>query len=279
MLLRHRLCKRFCDYLPTVMFVACSGLAAALPQGEASCKRVVISGDPEYPPLSWFDGKGLHGASLNIVTAALDRIHLPYEIRYQGPFLRVLSAAKSGAVDIVSELKNTPERNAFLAFPKTPIFVNPIAVFIHRDQKLAYKNWRDLIGLHGGITLGNKFGGGFDEFLTSQLMVEPAPKIEMSFAKLALKRIDYFVTGYYPGLSYLIETHQENNFVALQPFVTATDNYPGWSKASPCLNRLPEFDAALAELVRSGKTRQILDESLGLLRQYPVQSTAERSGI
>jgi polar amino acid transport system substrate-binding protein len=249
--------------------IAAPGAVAAEP-----CERLVISGDPEYPPLVWFDGQTMRGSTIEIATAVARRLGLPAEIRYVGPFPRVLLAARNGEIDLISELKDTPERLAYLAFPRTPVFVNPIAVFARRDHPIVFTRWNDLIGLRGGITLANKFGGGFDEFLAERLTVDRAPRLESGFAMLAKDRIDYFVTGYYPGLAYLIQANQEKEFVALEPYVTASDNFIGIAKTSRCVGRLADIDAALAELTRSGEVQRILEAGLESWRTWLAERPA-----
>jgi hypothetical protein len=37
-----------------------------------SCAKVVMAAGPRYPPLHWYDGKRLHGASIALATRILD---------------------------------------------------------------------------------------------------------------------------------------------------------------------------------------------------------------
>src|SRR6185437_956209 len=164
---------------------------------ERACAKVIVSGDPNYPPFSWYDGHVMRGVAIDIAQRAFEHAGIPFEVRYVGPFNRVLQSARNGTVDLVAELKDTPERREYLAYSSVAIFSNPVAVFVRGDSKLAYREWKDLAGLHGGITLGNKFGGGFDEYLAQSLSVESANSIASNFAKLQLGRIDYFVNSYY----------------------------------------------------------------------------------
>src|SRR5262249_21180295 len=160
------------------------------------------SADPEFPPFAWYDGQKLRGASVDIVLAVLREIKLPFEIRYVGPFARLLVAAQQGEVDIITELKDTPERRNFLIYDPTALFRNPTSVFVKTGSPLVFRVWDDLRSKRGGVTLGTRFGGGFDEFLAAQLKTETAPGIKENFAKLGLGRIDYFVSPYYPAQSY-----------------------------------------------------------------------------
>lgn len=233
------------------------------------CKKVVITADPAYPPLHWYDGHSLMGASIDIATAVLRDIGVPYEVRYLGPWARALRAAELGEVDMVATLKDTPERRVYLAFPSHAAFANPVAVFVQQDSALRYTQWGDLVGKRGGITLGNKFGGGFDEFMEHKLSVESVSKPELNFKKIQAGRIDYFITGLYAGLAMLHGQHQEHAFKALRPYVTETRNYAAFVRSSPCVVHLPAFDKRLGELLRDKVPERILAESLARWRAAP----------
>ena len=263
------------DCKTLIRWLACGAtlLAMAVAAAHAGeCRSVVVTADPEFPPFAWYDGEHFHGASLDIVTGALDRIGLPYQIRYVGPFARVLHAAQAGTVDIVSELKRTPERLAFLAFTDATLFRNPTAVFVPRTLPIKYLQWEDLKPYKGGVTNGTRFGGGFDEYLATNLHTDAAYGIKENFAKLEAHRIDYFVSPYYPAMSYLDAVQQAEDFIALKPFVTEVDNFVGWSKRSPCLDRLPEFDAVVAAMVKDGTAERALKENIAAWKRAPVMT-------
>ena len=193
-------------------FWFCLALLMTSPCLAQECKKIVISADPAYPPLHWYDGTTLQGASIEITTRILDDLGLPYEVRYVGPWKRVLLNAERGAIDMVVSLKNIPERRDYLEFTSNVAFANPIAVFVPRASNFKYAKWQDLKGKRGGVTLGNKFGNGFDEFMDAQLTTDAAPTPESNFKKMALGRIDYFITGFYTGMAYILEHDLETEF-------------------------------------------------------------------
>ncbi|HTD07198.1 substrate-binding periplasmic protein [Undibacterium sp.] len=248
--------------LACLLFIACANAVIAPAVSAAECKKVVISADPAYPPLHWYDGKTLQGASIEIAARVFHELDIPYEIRYVGPWSRVLHSAELGEIDVIATLKMTPERLGYLEFTSHPAFANPVAVFVPRNSKLHYSKWDDLIGLRGGITRGNKFGNGFDEFLEVYLTIDGANLPESSFKKMAIGRIDYFITGLYTGLAYIAEHGQESEFTALTPYVVETQNRMGFVKNSPCIKYLPAFDKRLGEMQRQGATQVILDRNL-----------------
>jgi polar amino acid transport system substrate-binding protein len=249
-----------------VLFCAAC-LPVLVPQAaDRACGKVVLSGDPDYPPFSWYDGRAMRGAAIEIAQKALDHAGIAYEVRYVGPFNRVLQAAKTGSIDLIAELKDTPERRAYLAYSGVAIFNNPVAVFVRGDSKIAFHQWKDLAGLHGGMTLGNKFGGGFDDYLAQSLTVESANSIASNFAKLELGRIDYFVNSYYPALHYLESEHKEAQFKPLHPFVTSSSNFAAWAKGSPCIGYLVELDRILSGMVKSGEAKRTLESNFAHLQ-------------
>ncbi len=241
-----------------VLLSASAGASAQ----QRECTKVVISADSDYAPLQWYDGKNLRGASIDIAVAALQAINVPFEVRFVGPFYRVLEEAKSGEIDMVASLKENPERREYLSFVPVPLFANPIAVFVAKDKRFAYAGWNDLIGKKGGVTRGNQFGDGFDAFLAKNLKIEEEQKAYMNFKKIELGRLDYLITGYYSGLIYLRQSGQEDRFMALRPYVAQSDNLIAISKRSPCLKYLPALEQQLNNMRQKGQFKQILDKHL-----------------
>ena len=252
-------------------WLICALLAAnGAALGQAACQKVVVTADPEYPPYAWYDGQTLRGASVDVVLAVLQAIKLPYELRYVGPFVRVLQNARVGEVDIVTELKRNAEREQYLAFADTPIFTNPSSVFVRAGQNLKFTKREDLRGLRGGVTHGTRFGDGLDEYIEANLNVESGPGIKENFLKLDAGRIDYFISPHYPALSHLFTSGNEGKFVALKPHVAEALNYVGWSRRSACLGRLPEFDAMLKRYLATMNAGRIVDDNQDAWRRNPV---------
>ncbi len=251
----------------SVMFWA----QAALAVQPSECSRVVVSADPEFPPYAWYDGQALRGASVDVVLAVLRTIKLPYELQYAGPFLRLLRSAAEGRVDIITELKRTPDREVYLEYSQTPIFSNPTAVFVRVGEAIPNFNGRhSLRGFRGGITRGNRFGDGLDEYLDRHLNVEEGPGIRENFSKLEARRFDYFLSPYYPAATFLVSHGLGGKFEALKPFVAEANVYVGWSRKSACIGRLREFDAALKQYLTTSNGRELLDASFDTWKRMPV---------
>ena len=258
----------------TSLFLRCGGFAVFLlchtAAVEAHCSKLIVTADPAYPPMHWYDGEHLQGASIEIAKRVLDELKIPYEVRYVGPFARLVKLAERGEVDMVATLKKTPEREQFLLFTKTPALSNPVAVFQSREHPFPFQGRGDLIGRKGGITRGNMFGDDFDSFLSTKLNVEPADNPESNFNKLKLGRIDYFITGYYVGMAYLLKRGDEQRFIPTSPYVVDTPNYLALTQKGNCSDKLDAIDAKLAQLTKSGVIDELVKLSFARWKAHPT---------
>jgi polar amino acid transport system substrate-binding protein len=245
-------------------------VAWAAAMAHAECSRMVVSADPAYPPLQWYDGKALQGGSIEIAKRVLDELQIPYEIRFVGPFPRVIKMAERGEIDMIATLKKTPEREVFLLYPKTSALANPIVIFQSRAHLFEFHDRSALIGRKGGITRGNQFGDGLDEFISSKLQVEEANSPASNFDKLALGRIDYFATGLYTGLALLMKRGDEKNFLPKSPYLTDTPNYLVLTRQGRCSDKLAQVDAKMAELKKNGIFDLLISNSLVRWKTSPV---------
>jgi len=245
--------------------VIASGSSCAVAQ-QRECSQIIVTDDSDYSPLHWYDGKSLNGASIEIATTALKAIQAPFLVRFVGPLERVLQAGKDGDVDLIASLRPTPERMKYLEFNKAPVFANPPTLYVAKGHEFIYSGWNDLIGRRGGMTAGNQFGGGFDDFMKKNLTIEVAQKTYMNFKKLELGRIDYFIAGYYNAEGYLLKSRQQSKFVALKPAVANTFSTIAFSKRSPCLKYQQALDTQIGIMRDQGVLDEILERNIRLYR-------------
>lgn len=269
----------FCAVLALVLAGACGDAAAdqgrGAQQGQGgACRELVYAANPSYPPYHWAEGESAYaGASVELLALAL-----PRGVRARPvvlPWLRALQWARQGKVDLILSLRVTPERSEFLAFTGQRSFSNPIAVFVRRDKAFPFRQWSDLQGRRGGISFGDSFGGGFDEYWRAELSVEEAPTMEHNFAKLEAGRIDYFVTSRYVGEAYAGKHPEGHGVTVLVPAISDEGIHFGFSKASPCASLVEQVDRKFRELERKGIPEKLLRKHLGLyLRRVPPPAEA-----
>jgi polar amino acid transport system substrate-binding protein len=232
------------------------------------CDKVIIAGHPGYPPTTWYDGKRMRGGWHLIAARVFDDLGIPYEIRYEGPWARVLASARSGQVDMLATLKENNERKTYLTFSRVGGTAAPITVFVKRNAGFRYAGKDDLIGKRGGITRGEGYGEEIDSFVHTRLEVEAVSDFATNLRKLDAGRIQYAISGYYPGTAKLALLGVTGQFVALKPDLSEQLNHFAFVTASPCAKHLPAFDKRLAQLLKDGTVARLLDQGAEYWRSH-----------
>lgn len=232
---------------------------------------LVYSTNPQYPPYDWAIGdEAFAGASIDLLPLVLPPGTKTSPLVV--PWKRAQEMAKYGGVDLLLSLRITPERSTYLDFTTHRAFPNPIVIFTRADTGLTLETWENLKGHLGGVSAGDTFGGGFDEYWRANLRVEEAPTVIENFKKLDAGRIDWFVTGLYLGQAYLATHPTTNPIRVLSPPISNGDIHLGFSKASPWKDLLPEVSRRLEELDREGTLVRLLQENLTEVLKAPVGS-------
>jgi polar amino acid transport system substrate-binding protein len=148
-----------------------------------------------------------------------------------------------------------------LLIPVNPALSNPVAVFGFRERPFEFKSRQDLASHRVGIARGNVFGDGVDEFIKKEIVVEEANTPDQNFEKLALGRIDFFITGYYTGMALLFKRGDEERFGAKSPFLAETPNYLALTRNGKCADKLLLIDSKLAQLKKSGTIDDLIRTS------------------
>jgi polar amino acid transport system substrate-binding protein len=256
-------CFMACD--PPSMLIAAE--TTAIP---AACKSVVYSANPQYPPYHWSVANDrFDGASIELLNMVMPP-GLPVQPAVY-PWKRTLFLAEQGEIDLLVSLRVTPERSRYLSFASHRAFPNPIVVFVRKDRVFRYKSWSDLKKRKGGISNGDTFGGGFDEYWPRELVIEEAPTVLENFQKLDSGRIDYFVTSKYVGEAHLSKYHHEHAIISLSPPVSAFDIHFGFSKRSPCAPLADYVGRRLRELDQKGVPKKLLRKYLDRYKETAPQ--------
>ena len=248
---------------------------AALP-GHLRAQDKVIrwATNPNYPPYDWaVDDQHYAGAASELLALIIPDGYVLRDVMV--PWVRAQEMARRGEIDLLVNLRVTPERSAWLQFSKNPTFYNPIVVFMRQDRVIPFKSWDELKPLRGGETIGDAFGNGFDEYLKANLAVDAIPNMSGNFRKLNSGRIDYFVSGYYMGMAWLAQAGLQQQIVALQPPISQDSIHLGFSKRSPYLHLLPAIDRRLAALRADGTLDRLLKEQLAKFSATPRAVFAE----
>lgn len=223
-------------------------------------KVIIYSTNPQYPPYDWSTNKNtFEGASIDLLKMLIpSEYELVPEVY---PWVRAQKLAEQGEIDLLLSLRITPERQEYLDFTTYRAFPNPIVLFVKKGNPIYFDKWDDLKDYVGGVSLGDTFGGGFDEYWKKELKIEKASDMQENFKKLLNGRIDYFVTGYYMGMAYIKANDLEEEIFSLDKNISNMDIYFGFSKKSNKKFLLAEISKKLEELDKKGVPDKLLKQN------------------
>ena len=235
--------------------------------GMISCKLfaqekvITWATNSNYPPYDWaINDSEYAGACAELLPLIAPKGYLFRAVVV--PWARAQEMAKRGEIDMLVNIRVTAERSKWLDFSINPTFPNPIVVFMRKDKAVPFKSWDELKPLQGGVTLGDAFGNGFDEYLANNLKVEVIQNMSGNFSKLNAGRIDYFVSGYYMGMAFLAHAEYREHITAISPPISNNSIHLGFSKLSRHRGVLPEIDRNLEKLGRDGTLNRMLKTHL-----------------
>ncbi len=249
-----------CILLTTAILLAAHCAAAE--------ERLILSGNPSYPPFMWQEGRTIVGASAKLAEAIFTELKAPYEIRAGGPWKRVQESVRRGKIDVIVGLYANPDRKKYIDF-SLPYITDPTVVFVKKGRRFRFQGWDDLIGKRGATMQGESFGEKMDAFIREKLTLARTFAIEANFRRLEEERSDYFLFGYYPGLIQARKLGYQDRIEVLPGPAIVEWMYIGFSKRSRFNHLLPEVNRIITRLKEEGKIREWVDEHLGSYVEEP----------
>ncbi len=242
-----------------VLFLMAAILLCA--HGAAAGEKLILSGNPSYPPFMWQAGSTIVGASAKLAEVVFSELETPFEIRAGGPWKRVQESVRRGKIDVIVGLYANPDRKQYILFSQ-PYIKDPTVIFVKKDRGFPYRGWEDLIGRRGTTMQGESFGEKMDVYIREKLTLARMYSIEANFRKLEEERSDYFLFGYYPGLIQA-QKHGYSDKIEVLPEPAAVEwMYIGFSKRSRFKHLLPEVNRIIGRLKEEGKIVEWIEEHL-----------------
>lgn len=239
--------------------------AASVQAAGGTCERIVVTGNPQYPPILWVDPhdeKHLVGAAVELLELALEDTGVTAQVLNVGPWARAQEEVRSGRVDMLAGAFLTRERLGYMDYVYPPYAEVPSVLFVKRDQLFPYSGWDDLRNKTGSTLLNNSYGMAFDTFARDHLKLEKVPSIEQSFQTLLRGRVDYVIYERYQGLAVAQRLGIEDELDILEGSLINEQLYFTISHNSACNS--PQLRAVLAQnmqdLTRRGEPRRLLEK-------------------
>ncbi len=214
-----------------------------------SCKGLLATGNPEYPPYLWRDPEDenrLIGANAEWMQLLSKEIGIPIDVKYVGPWGRVQEEAKLGRVDLLAGAFFTLPRLEYMDYFYPAFRETRTVIWTRGNFNLPYKKWADLAGKQGVTVINNSFGEEFDRYAKESLKISMVPSLEQALKMLSLSRADYLIYEEDPGLAYVAKLNI-TGLKTVSPPITNENLYLTLSHKSPC--NTPELRGRIAKAV------------------------------
>ncbi|MFZ6677357.1 substrate-binding periplasmic protein [Undibacterium sp. Tian12W] len=214
-----------------------------------SCKSLLATGNPEYPPYLWRDPEDenrLIGANAEWMQLLSKEIGIPIDIKYVGPWGRVQEEAKLGRVDLLAGAFFTLPRLEYMDYFYPAFRETRTVIWTRNNYNLPYKKWADLAGKQGVTVINNSFGEDFDRYAKESLKISMVPSLEQALKMLSLSRADYLIYEEDPGLAYVAKLNI-TGLKTVTPPITNENLYLTLSHKSAC--NTPEMRGRIAKAV------------------------------
>jgi polar amino acid transport system substrate-binding protein len=239
--------------------LAASFPALAETQSGFACDTLMVSGNPEYPPLLWQSDQA-PGRRIGAVPALLQEIVEPLgvdvRVREKGSWARVQRLAQLGEIDLVAGAFITSERIGYMDYVLPPMIQLPTTVWVPKERPFLYRHWPDLLGKRGSTLINNSFGQRFDNYAKANLMIEGVRSIDQSFLMARAGRVDYVLYEQLQGQVKLQRLGLADHFIALAPPISREGLFFAFPKGSPC-NSEPFREAFMERLTLLTEQRRL----------------------
>jgi polar amino acid transport system substrate-binding protein len=237
-------------------------LALCLPGWAAKAETLVLQGDEDYPPISYLrDGK-----VAGVLPAILRRVEPLTGDRYvlqAGPWSRVYALGLRGEGGIY-QLSFNQERAALFDYSK-PYFSDDIQIVTLKERSFPFQGLQDLQGKRIGGISGASYGQEVDQAIAQGLFTVDRDVGQVGrLRKLLAGRLDAaFIGNGHAGVERLFASSevlrsQRDRFVILPVPVARDPLHLAFAKSMHQRPALDRFDAAIAQLQKSGELARIV---------------------
>jgi len=229
----------------------CAALAlGAQAQGGEPAPLVVGVDTSSHPPWEIVQDEQISGLDVDIINRIAAKLGLKV-VYHSCPFVRCLADLENGTIDLMGFLAFKEERSAFLRYIQPGYINGTKAFFVRKGDAKRIQKYEDLQGLTIGLIRASKHFAPFDS--DPQIRRYESSTLAKLMNMLVLKRIDAVVDNDSSGLYFLHQLGLEDQ-VEMADFRVAFkgNGYFAFSRKSRYLDKAPEYEKLLQELLRSG---------------------------
>ena len=215
-----------------------------------AAEPLLVTGNPEAPPIVWEKSGTLVGVGPEAAARILGDMHVPFIIKKTGNWQQVQEKAENGTVDLIVSAYRNKKRENYMAY-SAPYLKSPVVIAVRKGNKFPFTSWDALVGKKGVANTGESFGERFDTFIREKLDVSYMP-YERAFEMMKLGTADYLIIDLYPAIIYSKLLNVEDKIEFLDNPATVQQFHMTVAKKSPALQLLPKINARINTLKKQG---------------------------
>ncbi|OSQ40974.1 hypothetical protein TMES_02560 [Thalassospira mesophila] len=253
-----------CALLLLLLTGSATSLHAA--DADATCQRLLVSGNPDYPPYLWPNPDNpaeLIGANAQFIIEVGKEAGIAISVVNDGPWGRVQEEMRRGHLDLIAGAFFTPQRTLYMDYLQPAFQGTRTKVWTRNNFPRDITRWQDLIGLEGVTVINNSFGTKFDSFAQDKLTLRESPTLAQSLRLVELGRADYLVYEDFPAAAFIAKNNL-SEIVASPVDISSEDLFITMSRSSPCNTETlrVRLSAAIRKLVDDGLMKKLLASNI-----------------
>jgi polar amino acid transport system substrate-binding protein len=244
-------------------------LLLAAPKAAALGDTDIVWGFSDYPPFKYVENGTYQGIDVLLMKEIAKRLGLTLKY-YECPFKRCLELMKTGGIDFMTAIGLRDDRKDFVDFVFPPYNEkNAKVLYLRKNSGVSIKVFEDLYKYSIGVKNGVSYFPRFDQ--DDKINKQVVNEAEINLRKLEQGRIDAAINTEIQ-MDYLIIKHGFDHVFEKSVFRDESGaDYIGISKKSKYAARKAEFEAIVADLVKSGRTKAFVHEFFDEIRAQARQ--------
>jgi len=224
-------------------------------------EKSIIIVSSNWAPYEFEEDGQIKGIGIDIAEEAFNR--MGYEvIKKNIPFSRAIEMLEKGDVDMITNVKNTVERQNIGVFSNEPILITYTSIFVKSDSDIKFTgDVEDLRNYKIGIVRDYTYGSEVDNAIKSNLLnVEKADEYRQNIDKVLDNRLDAIIENRLVVLNALKASGNQGRLKELTIPSGETPVYGWFSKKKSTEQLINEFDKKILEIKQDGTFEKIYKE-------------------
>jgi polar amino acid transport system substrate-binding protein len=220
-----------------------------------ACKSTIFE-----PYVMLIDG-AVRGVDVEVIEEVGRRlgIDIMFELK---PWVRLERDIKAGNEICAAAYFYTGERAEYMDFTQVPLHITSYVFFVQTERGISNSRLSEMEGFNIGLNNGFRTTPEFEKAVEDGFInIEAVENETQSLKMLESDRIDAVLTNEFVG-QFLIKKNGITGVNSVFPPLSATPAYFVFSKAAGFEYLIPEFNAALFDVLRDGTYQRIFDKYL-----------------